>query len=139
MRRVFIGLACVVVLLVALPAAAQGPILLNPQAMVTFDSPDHAKAATYTIGWFTADPNVPASSETVAASEVTGSGPYAVTFKTRPAFKRYTLKLKMTAKDCDPGMCDSPWSEVATWTTATGSGMDVGYTPANPRGFVLQK
>jgi hypothetical protein len=136
-------LVVVAILVLAASAAAQNPILLNPQGTFTFDSPDHAKATSYTLGWFlTTDTAKPASTQTVVASTVTGAGPYTIAFNARPAFRRYVLKLMMTAAPpCDVGTCDSPWSEVATWTTVTppSTGTEVGYTPQNPRGFVLQR
>lgn len=136
-----LGLQCFLLLAVAAPAFAQGGgMLLNPGGAMSIESsPDHANAASYTVGWFKQPTDTaPVVAETIPAANVTGTGPYLLTTKTRPPYARYTLKVKLTVKDpCDPGFCESQWSDPAVYEKdLTISAF--GYTPANPRGFLIR-
>jgi len=139
------GLLTIVALLaVAAPVAAQAPdpVLLNPAGVFGFDSPDHARVVSYRVGWFrTVDQAEPDVAETVPAAAIevgTGAPLYTLRAQTRPAFRRYLVKLKAIATDCDPGSCESPWTDPATWTRDGAGGTWVGYTPRTATGFVLR-
>lgn len=142
MRRILCTATLAACILMLLPtvSAGQTSLLLNPSGAVTFDSPDHAKAASYTVGWFKlATDAAPAVAETVLVANVTGVGPYTLQTKTRPPFAKYVLKVKVTGvAPCDPGFCESPWSDPGTWTKDGVNGSDIGYTPANPRNFLIK-
>jgi hypothetical protein len=121
------------------------PIMLNPEGVISFDSVDHDKAISYRVGWFrTAEQTEPDVSESILVTAVTtnATGPkYTMTARTRPPFRKYLLKIKLTAVatscDADLGPCESAWSEMASWSKDGQNGNWIGYTPRNASGVVL--
>jgi hypothetical protein len=135
-------LVLVMVLLVPVAVGAQSGILLNPGGQVAFESLDHAKLQSYTVGWFRVGETEPTASETIAAASATpGTGPWTglLTLRatTRPPFLRYVLKIRGTAiPPCE--FCETPWSDPGVWENGADRGTDLGYTPSQLKGFVLR-
>lgn len=145
MKRILLALAIVLVFVV--PGSAQTPpILLNPTGVITFTSSDHGNATSYRVGWFRTDTQAdPDVSETILLADVRAiptANTYELTTRTRPPFRKFVVRVKLMATTCDPGMCESPWSDPGTWTDTTATpalaGTWVGYTPKKLTGFVLR-
>lgn len=96
----------------ALPAlaAAQAPPV-NPVG-VAFDSPDHARAIRYEIGYFIGTATSPFQTQLVPVASVGGTPAAGLTaLFSRPAFGNFTVKVKLVALSATNAEVASAWSD----------------------------
>ncbi|MDD5366949.1 MAG: hypothetical protein PHR30_16550 [Gallionellaceae bacterium] len=113
-------------LLLARPAQAQ--TIVNP-TQVTFESPDHALAIGYDLGYYLSGAASPVQTVRVPVASVTGEGTYSILLSKPLLGQNLILKARTVATASGGGEITSEWSEPSNAFT---------FAPVVPRALVVK-